>query len=113
MSQPRSKVVWGALALFAVLPASARAGVDTAQAPTCNQAEIRPESYALTTRAQARIVTAERMDWWDGFDVGTAFEALHDLNASSTWAAERALELDPKNLLASGVLARQLPKAIF
>jgi hypothetical protein len=76
-------------------------------APTCDAAVIDRDSYALSTRAQARIVTADRMDWWDGFNVGNAFEALHELNSSSTWAAERAARLDPANLLAHGVLARQ------
>ena len=78
-----------------------------AGSPTCDAARIDPDSYALATRAQAAIVTQDRLDWWDGFNVGNAFDALHELNSSSTWAAERALELDPHNLLAHGVLARQ------
>jgi hypothetical protein len=52
-------------------------------------------------------VNADRLDWWDGFNVGTAFEALRDLNSASSWAAERALSLDGGNLLAHGILARQ------
>jgi hypothetical protein len=75
--------------------------------PTCDASQIDADSYALATRAQAHIVTEDRLSWWDGFNVGTAFEALHDLNASSTWAAERALQLDRRNLLAHGLLARQ------
>jgi hypothetical protein len=74
---------------------------------TCDANRIDPESYALTTRAEASIVTEDRLDWWDGFDVGSAFDALHELNSASTWAAERALALDPGNLLAHGLLARQ------
>jgi hypothetical protein len=74
---------------------------------TCDPSRIEPDSYALTTRAQALIVTQTRMSWWDGFNVGNAFDALYDLNSSSTWAAERARDLDSKNLLAHGVLARQ------
>jgi hypothetical protein len=75
--------------------------------PTCDSRLIDPASYALVTSAQAAIVTEDRLDWWDGFDVGEAFTALHDLNTASTWAAERALTLDPRNLLAHGILARQ------
>ena len=75
--------------------------------PTCDPSRIDADSYALTTRAQAAIVAEDRLDWWDGFNVGTAFEAVHELNAASTRAAERALELDPNNLLAHGLLARQ------
>jgi len=74
---------------------------------TCDASRLDSDSYALTTRAQALIVTERRIDWWDGFNVGTAFDALYDLNSSSTWAAERARDLDPNNLLAHGLLARQ------
>jgi hypothetical protein len=74
---------------------------------TCDVGRIDRDSYALSTEAQARIVTADRMDWWDGFNVGNAFEALHELNSASTWAAERARDLDVTNLLAHGLLARQ------
>ena len=74
---------------------------------TCDPSRLEPESYALTTSAQALIVTQKRTNWWDGFNVGNAFDALYDLNASSTWAAERARDLDPTNLLAHGLLARQ------
>jgi hypothetical protein len=74
---------------------------------SCDPAQLNPDSYALATRAQALIVTQKRMNWWDGFDVGNAFDAIYDLNESSTFAAERALEIDPANLMAAGVLARQ------
>jgi hypothetical protein len=102
--RPQRKFVWSFLALLCTLmPAPARAQA----AASCDERAIDPASYALTTRAQARIVTEERSDWWDGFDVGNAFDDLADLNASSTWAAERARALDPRNLLAHGLLARQ------
>src|SRR5262249_45477007 len=102
--RPQRKFVWTFLAMLCTLvPAPA---VAQAQA-SCDERAIDPTSYALTTRAQARIVTDERSDWWDGFDVGNAFDDLADLNASSTWAAERARSLDPHNLLAHGLLARQ------
>lgn len=74
---------------------------------TCDPSQLDRDSYALTTDAQALIVTEKRMSWWDGFNVGNAFDALYDLNSSSIFAAERALSLDPRNLLAHGVLARQ------
>ena len=40
---------------------------------TCDPSRIAPDSYDLTTRAQALIVTQKRMDWWDGFNVGTDY----------------------------------------
>jgi hypothetical protein len=102
--RPQRKFVWTFLALLCtLLPAPARAQARA----SCDERAIDPASYALTTRAQARIFTEDRSDWWDGFDVGNAFDDLADLNASSTWAAERARSLDPHNLLAHGLLARQ------
>ena len=102
--RPQRKFVWAILALLcAVMPAPARAQARV----SCDRRAIVPASYALTTRAQARIVKGERSDWWDGFDVGNAFDDLADLNSSSTAAAERARDLDPHNLLAHGLLARQ------
>lgn len=74
---------------------------------TCDAPKIDPDSYGLTTSAQALIVNEDRRNWWEDFNVGNAFEDLYDLNSSSTWAAERALALDPGNLLAHGLLARQ------
>jgi len=110
----RRKVIWtGILIVCAVVPIASQfrepreSSTTATGSPTCDGARIDPDSYALATRAQAAIVTQDRLDWWDGFNVGNAFDALHELNSSSTWAAERALELDPHNLLAHGVLARQ------
>src|SRR5689334_3578947 len=98
--RPLRKFVWTSIALLCTLvPAPARAQVRA----SCDQQAIDPASYALTTRAQARIVNEERRDWWDGFDVGNGVDDLADLNASSTWAAERARALDPHNLLAHGL----------
>jgi hypothetical protein len=114
MDSIRRKVIWtGMLVVCAVVPLAAQFGEPRALpaavtgSPTCDRSRIDPDSYALATRAQAAIVTEDRLDWWDGFNVGNAFDALHELNSSSTWAAQRALELDPHNLLAHGVLARQ------
>ena len=114
MDSIRRKVIWTGLFLVcAVVPAASQfrepreLQVAATGSPTCDWTRIDPDSYALATRAQAAIVTEDRLDWWDGFNVGNAFDALHDLNSSSIQAAERALELDPDNLLAHGVLARQ------
>ena len=114
MDSIRRKVIWTGLFLVcAVVPTASQfrepqeLQVAASESPTCDRTRIDPDSYALATRAQAAIVTEDRLDWWDGFNVGNAFDALHDLNSSSIQAAERALELDPHNLLAHGVLARQ------
>jgi hypothetical protein len=114
MDPIRRKVIWtGIFIVCTVMPIASQFREPRALpapgtgSPTCDRSRIDPDSYALATRAQAAIVTEDRLDWWDGFNVGNAFEALHELNSSSTWAAERALELDPRNLLAHGVLARQ------
>jgi hypothetical protein len=109
MSHPFSKVVWTvSFVLCAALPLSSRSGAAAPDAaPTCDPARIDADSYALTTRAMAEIVTEERTSWWDGFFVGRHAAALDDLNYSATSAAEYALRLDPRNLLAHGILARQ------
>lgn len=74
---------------------------------TCRADRIDPSSYRLTTRAVAAAVTGERHDWWDSFDLGQHEYDLLDLNLAVTRVAERALELDPGNLLARQILARQ------
>jgi hypothetical protein len=112
MSQPRSKFVWNFLLLFcAVLPASSQPHDSLASAPgglpTCDARSLDPDSYALTTRAQADIVNEDRSEWWDRFLVGKHAADLRDLNFSATSAAEHALRLDPRNLLAHALLARQ------
>jgi hypothetical protein len=75
---------------------------------TCDPAVIDPRSFALTTRAQALNVTADRYDWLDGFALGKHEFALADLNDRATRLAERAREIDPRNLMASSILARQM-----
>lgn len=74
---------------------------------TCNPEDLNPKSYELTTRAIAMAVTGQRYSWWDSFDLGKHEYALADLNEGVTRAAERALELDPRNLMGHSVLARQ------
>jgi hypothetical protein len=74
---------------------------------TCDATLLDSDSYALTVQAQADIVTGQRSSWWDGFLVGKHAADLADLNASSKDAAEHALRLDRRNLLAHAILARQ------
>jgi len=73
---------------------------------TCSPAELDARSYALTTRAQALIINDPRGSWWDGFQLGKHEKQLADLNEASAYAAERAIELDPRNLMAHGIVAR-------
>jgi hypothetical protein len=94
-------------ALAVVLAPPSHAGAASATPPTCRADGIEPSSYRLTTRAVAAAVTQERYDWWESFDLGKHEYDLSDLNLGVTRAAERALELDPANLLAHQVLARQ------
>lgn len=111
MKRLRSKFVWTSIfVLCAVLPASsqARDRRPPAGPPTCDAGVLDPDSYALTTRAQARIVNDDRSGhWWERFSVDEAAADLYDLNSSATYAAERARTLDPRNLLAYSQLARQ------
>ena len=94
------------LALAAVPALPSLAGAASAL-PTCRADRIEPSSYRLTTRAVAAAVTQERHDWWESFDLGKYEWDLYDLNQSVTRVAERALEVDPANLLAPQILARQ------
>jgi len=82
---------------------SARAGENPL---TCSAEELDPKSYAFTTTAQALAVTADRHTFWDSFELGKYAEDLANLNLDSIEAAERARELDPRNLMAHGILAR-------
>jgi hypothetical protein len=97
--------------MCAVLPAGSRRrevpGAPQSGALTCDAGRLDPDSYALTTRAQADIVNEDRSSWWDGFLIGKHAADLRDLNFSATSAAEHALRIDSRNLLAHGILARQ------
>jgi len=95
------------LALAAALGRPSVSGAASAAVPTCRADGIEPSSYRLTTRAVAAAVTEERHDWWDSFDLGKYEYDLFDLNLAVTRVAERALEVDPANLLAQQILARQ------
>ena len=79
-----------------------------ASAPlTCERAEITPRSYRLTTRGVAIVATEGRTDWWRNGDPNRVQDDLEDLNLGVTSAAERALRVDPRNLMAHSLLARQ------
>jgi hypothetical protein len=96
------QVLAAALPLLAFV-AQARAG----ETPTCDPAVVDPRSLRLTTGAVALAVTRPRHDWWDSFELGKYAEDLADLNVAVTRAAERALEIDPRNLMGHSILARQ------
>lgn len=83
------------------------AGGAAADPPTCDASRINPESYSLTTRAQAHNLLEPRYSWWDGFKLGKHEYDLADLNEVAAFLAERAREIDPANLMAYGILARQ------
>jgi hypothetical protein len=73
---------------------------------TCDPAAIDRESYRLATEAQALNVLRPRYEWWHGFLIGKHADDLADLNDTAVHLAERARELDDRNLLAHGLLAR-------
>lgn len=113
MARLRTKyVLTPVFLLCAILPATAQARQPreraSSGAATCDARRINADSYALTTRAQAVIVNEDRSGpWWKPFSVDEAAWDLYDLNSASTYAAERARALDPRNLMAHSLLARQ------
>ena len=96
--------------LLVMFAASATSAHAQTSAITCDPAQIRAGSYALTTEGQALNLTRPRTRWWDAFDATLApyQDALLDLNEASLALAERALEIDSRNALAHAQLARQL-----
>ena len=103
MAHPCRKFVWTGLAAFCILlPAST-----SSAALTCEASRINPDSYALTTRVVAQITTEDHLAWWEAFNLTKSVNDLKDRNWGALYAAERAGEIDPDNLLAHGVLARQ------
>jgi hypothetical protein len=104
-SAPVSVGILGAI-LAGVLQ-TAQAAPASALGLTCDPADLAPGSYRLTTRGVAAVVNEERTDWWTNGDLGRVQDDLSDLNLGVARAAERALELDPRNLMAHSLLARQ------
>ncbi len=74
---------------------------------TCDPAQLAPRSYRLTTRSIGAVVNEERTNWWANGDLGRVQDDLADLNLGVARAAERALEVDPRNLMAHALIARQ------
>jgi hypothetical protein len=83
-------------------PPSAQAG-----APTCDAASIKPGSYRLAVEAQALNLTKPSYRWWDNYDIGRRPKDAEEMDDAAIAIAERALELDDRNLLAHAQLARQ------
>lgn len=73
---------------------------------TCDPAALKPESYRLTVEAQALNLTKPRFRWWDNYDIGKAAKDVQSLNDAAIAIAERARQLDDRNLLAHVQLAR-------
>jgi hypothetical protein len=73
---------------------------------TCAAASIAPDSYRLTVEAQAFNLTTPYHRWWDNYDLGQRPKDA-DMDAGAVAIAERARELDDRNLLAHAQLARQ------
>jgi choline dehydrogenase-like flavoprotein len=94
-------------ALTVTLAALASAASAREAALTCDAERLEPRSYRLTTTAVALATTQPRHSWWDSFDLGKHADDLADLNWGVTRAAERALELDPRNRMGHSILARQ------
>ncbi|MBA2301197.1 MAG: hypothetical protein H0W08_01035 [Acidobacteria bacterium] len=91
-----------------LLPVQPLAARQTAPpAATCEEAAIKSDSYKLTTDAQAMNVLRPRAPWWEPYAVWKEPREIGDLNQGSVRLAERAKELDERNLLAHGYLARQ------
>ncbi len=97
-------LVAAAVFFLVVCPLAARA---QERPLTCDPARLDPESYRLTTEAQALNVARPRYRWWDAFAIGKHIDDLADLNETAVEFAERARRLDDANLLAHGILARQ------
>ncbi len=76
-------------------------------AATCAADAIKPESYRLTVEAQALNLTKPAYRWWDQYDIGKRPKDIEDMDDAAIAIAERARELDDRNLLAHAQLARQ------
>ena len=85
----------------------ARPDQPPAASSTCDAASIAAESYRLTIEAQALNLTKPAYRWWDKYDIGQRPKDDEDLDDAAIAIAERARELDDRNLLAHAQLARQ------
>lgn len=104
------RALWStAVLLLAALPASAQQpGIDWREvALTCDRDALDPDSYELTTTAQAINLLEPRYGFWDRFIINEHVRTLRDLNLDAHALAERARERDPRNLMAHSILGRQ------
>ena len=74
---------------------------------TCNRDALDTQSYEMATIGQARALLTDRTDFWDAFRINRHIATLRDLNLDAQELAERALERDPRNMMAHSILARQ------
>jgi hypothetical protein len=103
----RSFFLVAAVAALAAFQDPAPAPAPPAEAATCDAALIKPESYRLTVEAQALNLTKAHHRWWDNYDIGKRPAEVEDTDGAAVAIAERARELDDRNLLAHAQLARQ------
>ena len=100
-------VILAVACCFVALPPRAAAQSGASQSAACGPDGIDPASYRLTTEAQALNVWRPREPWWEPYGLWKGPREIGDINQGATKLAERARELDDKNLLAHGHLARQ------
>jgi hypothetical protein len=101
---------FAALVAFATVqdpPHPGQPAAPPAAAATCDTVAINPDSYKLIVEAQALNFTKPYYRWWDNYDIGTRPADVEDLDDGAMAIAERARELDDRNLLAHAHLARQ------
>ena len=92
---------------FLFTPAIAKHQKAPEVALTCDRRVIDSESYEMATIGQARTLLTDRTDFWDAFRINKHISTLRYLNLDVQDLAERALERDPRNMMAQSILARQ------
>ena len=90
---------------ISVFPLDARQ--QTSAPATCDETTLNTQSYKLTTEEQALNVLRPQDRWWEPYGIWKGPHEIGDPNEGSARLAERAKELDDRNLLAHGYLARQ------
>ena len=99
-------IVFAAVLASAFIQDAAAPAPQTAPA-TCDAAEIKPKSYRLSVEAHALNLTTPYYRWWDNYDLGARPKDDEDADDVAIAIAERARELDDRNLLAHAQLARE------
>lgn len=103
----RISLLNAAVTVAAILSAAPLVARQQTPSATCDSSTIAPESYRLTTEAQALNVLRPREPWWEPYGTWNSPREIGTVNQGSVRLAERARELDDRNLLAHGYLARQ------